>query len=275
MDQTEKTFKPASKQDLVDLLTGRGVYSKMGVGRRKNIWNRWRSLFKRKDFDVSSTDLILKDLVGFDLSYGNFKDCNLMQAALNGADLTGAVLKEANLNLTNFKNAKLIGADLRNAHIVYTQFNKANLSGANLKKVGMAEANFEHANFSKAILDGAKFQECGLLEANFKQASMKEVSFIGIRSLEFCRWNGADLEGANFERIDDEEHITRLIKNANWEKVIINGEVCKKVNPVKERGSLSLSPFPARDEGGLSLTEVKRAPEEEKSFLAKILSWFK
>ena len=90
--------------------------------------------------DLSSSGLVLADLVGADLTGANLVNANLSQADLTGANLTGANLTGASLYGANLSgailtDALLTGTDLRNAYLLNAQLEGVDLSKANINGV--------------------------------------------------------------------------------------------------------------------------------------------
>ncbi|MGK7899487.1 MAG: pentapeptide repeat-containing protein [Xenococcus sp. (in: cyanobacteria)] len=90
--------------------------------------------------DLSSSGLVLANLVGADLTGANLVNANLSQADLTGANLTGANLTGAslygaNLNGAILTDAILTGTDLRNSYLLNAQLEGVDLTTANLNGV--------------------------------------------------------------------------------------------------------------------------------------------
>lgn len=173
-------------------------------------------------------DYSRKDLTGYDLRRGSFRDfvfanSILKYASFEGADLTGASFLSADLEEVNFKNAKLegalfIGANLSGANFAgatgrmrggdYTSDQwvqrvgptiadlhlfvpGADLRNANLRGAELANLDLSGANLSDADLTNAKFTDCNCMGTIFRRALFGRTRLIG----DFRR---ADFRGASF-----------------------------------------------------------------------------
>ncbi len=126
--------------------------------------------------NLSDCNLVLRDLVGANLSVSI-----LSQTNLNAADLRNADLSDSDLSDSNLSGANLSGADLRNA----------DLSGADLSEAYLSKANLNEAYLSEADLTGAYLNEADLIVANLSGADLSGADL-----------SGADLSGANLSKAD-------------------------------------------------------------------------
>jgi uncharacterized protein YjbI with pentapeptide repeats len=164
-------------QQQIDLLN-------MGV----SCWNRWRQSDSHIRPDLSTADIVSKDLRGVDFSDSDLVDVNFTRSNLSGANLSGANLHWADLSEADLSNANLDGAILQNATMYRTR-----LSGARLKHADLTKANLMEA-FLCADLVGATLIEANMTEANLAGADLSDAVLTG------ADLSGALLIGTKFER---------------------------------------------------------------------------
>jgi uncharacterized protein YjbI with pentapeptide repeats len=108
-------------------------------------WNEWRRRDASVTPDLSSANLVIRDLMGMDFSWAYLADADLSFAKLSGASLSLADLTNANLRHSDLSDANLRGADLIMTHfqdtkLSGTEFSAANFGGTILADVDLGQA---------------------------------------------------------------------------------------------------------------------------------------
>ncbi len=172
--------------------------------------------------NLSGADLVKTNLEGADLTGADLRDIDLTGAILRGADLTGVdlrngILKEAILDEANLTGARMQETDLEKASAIRTDMDEADLTDA-----WLVNGNFTQTIFNECILDRANFSGANLTNASVEEARghdirMEGANLTGIHAGEapdFSKghfvsviapdsyWEGAKLDGANFEGAD-------------------------------------------------------------------------
>lgn len=84
------------------------------------LFNRYRSIYRIEDIDLSRTNLSRINLSGADLHRVNLSETNLYRSDLSGSDFSGADLSDAILYRTNLSETNLYGANLFNIENYYS-----------------------------------------------------------------------------------------------------------------------------------------------------------
>lgn len=163
-------------------------------------WNRWRKQNPEIRPDLSSSNLINRDLsradlTGTDLSRADLSKAQLSHASLHGAnlesstfilaDLLGAILNESNLTAASLFGAflfgtRLKGANLCESNLMGTSLMGADLSAANLTGAHLMGANLHDANLSRADLSNANLTAASLVGARIDDAIFSNCLVYGL-----------------------------------------------------------------------------------------------
>lgn len=122
-------------------------------------------------------------LNGFDLSNGDFTDCELSEVHLSGANLTHAVFADANLTDGNLSGCIVDLAD----------FSGANLAGTDFTYIVKGHA----ADFTEASIQGADFSQSKYYDTSFDYADMRETDMINCVFGKGCHFTETNLHNAN------------------------------------------------------------------------------
>lgn len=162
--------------------------------KQKNMFNHViASVSRMTAINSQHQSLLPLALNGFDLSDGDFTDCELSEVHLSGADLTNAVFSDANLtdghlsgcfvNTANFSGANLAGADFTDIESGQAvNFSDASIQGADFSGSHFVDTSFDSADMQETIMEhcvfgkGCHFDETNLLFANLDYATMDEAS---------------------------------------------------------------------------------------------------
>ena len=121
-------------------------------------------------------------LNGFNLSDGDFTDCELSEVHLSGADLTHAVFVDA--NLTDGTLNKCI-------------VNLADFSGANLAGTEFTQVSGHAVDFTEAAIQGADFSQSKYYDTSFDYADMSETNMADCVFGKGCHFNETNLHNTN------------------------------------------------------------------------------
>lgn len=140
--------------------------------------------------DLSGSTFLDAVLEGADVSMANFsgsnlRNANLMNLIANGCDFTSALLTKVNLS----------GAQLL----------EAIFSGADLSEADLTKATCVKANFSVAKLHKTRFLSCDLTESSADVGTQATAADFRDANLDQASWVGANLCGANLDRITAQE----------------------------------------------------------------------
>jgi len=205
-------------------------------------------------FDAAMLNSV--NAVGADFSGGS-----LVDAVLEGADLSMANFSKANLKNTrliaivatkvDFTGASLVRASLAGAKLLEAVFSGADLSEADLSKSTCIKANFDVAKLHKAGFQGADLSSSSAGEGTAAtQADFRDSSF------DHASWVGANLAGANFDRITGEQ---ADFSDCTFNQTSMRRAVAKGIRfdrAVIEESNLSLSNFMEGSFAGTRLTSV-------------------
>ena len=148
------------------------------------VWNRWREENPNVRPDLRYADLSSNELIGINLSKGDFFGTNFYGCHFSKSDFKKATLNHANLIKTDLTQTDFTGADLIRANCYFANLRRANLSGTNLGDVNLDRADLVETNFSKARIGLTSFGGVNLSESIGLDTVIHETpSTIGIDTI--------------------------------------------------------------------------------------------
>jgi uncharacterized protein YjbI with pentapeptide repeats len=141
--------------------------------------------------DMSALYLVLADFSGLDLSGTSFDD-----SLLNWSNFTNSTLRKATFDGANLESTYFTAADLQDTKLTFTK--PTQLGPRRFSFVEMSVTHGHYANlpsFDCADLRRADFSGFPLWDITSDEVLKKQDSH------SWMRFNGANLEGANFERL--------------------------------------------------------------------------
>ena len=201
------------------------------VGASKGSWNDWRQSNGFNVLDLSNAQLNNRLFNGFDFSY-----CNLRNANLINCELKKAKFYRSNVSYADLSHSKLIEANFLETQLFRTQFNYSNLRNAKFSNPDIISADFtgssligmeiisgnidfcifDVANFSKSIISetslmGSSFYQTNLAESDFTDCRFKGSIFIET-NIEQSTFKNCHIFGVSCWKM---EGTPKLIKNLN------------------------------------------------------------
>lgn len=185
--------------------------AKLDEQQREMFNNLIASTSRIRPINSQHNSLLPLALNGFDLSGGDFSECNFSEAHLSGAnlreaDFSSAVLTDAQLNgsiidSANFSDASMDYADLSDIKKAKSvEFTDSTLIGADFHKSQFRNCSFDSVSLREANLDACVFGKgCHFEEANLYKAQMTGSDF-----------SKSDIQGIVFEDEEDENEVTSL-----------------------------------------------------------------
>jgi len=219
--------------------------------------------------DLSGASLAMSSLDEARFEAATLAGASLMQANADGCRFTDAVLENVDLSM-----ASLSGADLRNTNLSgvsasRTGFSMALLAHANLSGARLIEASFDGADlteadlskavclktsFSCAKLHKARLQGADLTESSADEGTQATSADLRDAHLDKASWVGANLSGANLDRVTAEE---ADFSDAGFSQVSMRRVVAKGAHfdrALLAQANLSLSNFM---EGSFALAQLQ------------------
>lgn len=152
-----------------------------------------------------------------DLSHEDYSSLDLRYTFFQKSNLSNSKLREAILIGANFKNSELVNTDLSFSLIHEADFSHCHLQGANFLRAKGFSGLEQPTKWDKPGYVPVRFNGANLQGANFEQADLRGASFIGA-NLKDVNFTNAKLDRAIFSK-EAKEFLTldpRQIHSIIW-----------------------------------------------------------
>lgn len=124
-------------------------------------WNEWRAESIRVVPDLSYTELINGNFIGFDFSRCNFRGTNASKSDfsitnLKDSDLSNSILNQCNFHGADCQGANFLFSDMSEASLINSRLVETNFNGAFLGNADLSGAFLWQTNLGAVVLTGAK-----------------------------------------------------------------------------------------------------------------------
>jgi len=198
-------------------------------------WNQWRQENTHAPLDFRNAFLMGRFFNGFDFSYCNFRDANLMNCELKKVNFSNS-----DVSFTDFSGAKLSNAIFSETQLVRSQFNHSNLRNVKFSNVVISHTDFTGSLLSEVSIDSSEVDFCVFDVATFSNSIISKASSIASSffktDLSQSAFINCNLKGAIFIETNIEQSI---FENCN-----IFGISCwKMIGTPKTMRNLNISDF--------------------------------
>lgn len=149
---------------------------------------------------LAGASLVRADAASSRFTDAVLENVDLSMASLNGADLRNTNLAGVSASRTRFDTALLAHANLSGAKLLEATFDGADLTEADLSRAMCLKTSFSCAKMHKARLQGAD-----LTESSADEGTQATSADLRDAHLDKASWVGANLSGANLDRVTAEE----------------------------------------------------------------------
>lgn len=149
---------------------------------------------------LAGASLVRADAASSRFTDAVLENVDLSMASLNGADLRNTNLAGVSASRTHFDTALLAHANLSGAKLLEATFDGADLTEADLSRAICLKTSFSCAKMHKARLQGAD-----LTESSADEGTQATSADLRDAHLDKASWVGANLSGANLDRVTAEE----------------------------------------------------------------------
>ena len=192
---------------------GGGSYVPSRAGAKKASGNLNTSLQKLKEAKPED------DLSGLDGSKLSLEDVPLIDLTLNNANFgkaSGLKLKKVKMNNSNFSGASF-ALPMENSELNNCNFTEISIENKSDNKI-IENCSFKDSSFSgSSELDSPRdiFKGIRIVDSLFDEATIKRQS-LGSTTLVNTRFNGADMEGCDFNDAKTDETSTSSKSDSYW-----------------------------------------------------------